>query len=137
MTETAWAQGTRLAEAGISFATPDLLAQLDSMTQTALDALDFGVVKVDDRGTVLLTNRYEAEFSGVPSEQAVGKNWFFDIAPCTNNRLFLGTFRKGVAEGQMNLYFFYAFTFKMAPTEVRVHLYRSPSGSNWILLKRK
>jgi photoactive yellow protein len=137
MTETAWTQGSRLAASGASFASVELLDQLDDLDATALDALDFGVVKVDDHGTIAITNRYEAELTAVSIERALGRNYFTDVAPCTNNRLFYGTFRKGIATGTMNLLFFYTFTFKMSPTEVKVHLFRSPRGSNWVLVKRK
>ena len=32
----------------------------------------------------------------------------------------------------MDVYFLYAFIFRMAPTDTRVHLHRAPGGSNWI-----
>jgi hypothetical protein len=37
----------------------------------------------------------------------------------------------------MDLLFPYTFTYRLAPTEVRVHLHRSASGSNWILVRKK
>jgi hypothetical protein len=57
MTETAWTQGSRMAASGASFADASVLARLDTMTPQQLDALDFGVVKVDDSGTILFYNR--------------------------------------------------------------------------------
>lgn len=137
MTETAWAQGSRLAASGASFASPDFLAQIDGLSPQALDATDFGIVKVDDTGKILFYNRYESELAGVTQAHATGKNFFTEIAPCTNNRLFMGTFKKGVEQKAMSLLFFYTFTYKMSPTEVKVHLYRSPGGANWILVKKK
>ncbi|MEI6506601.1 MAG: MFS transporter, partial [Planctomycetota bacterium] len=88
-------------------------------------------------GLLSLFNMGGRVLSAVASDRAVGRNYFTDIAPCTNNRLFFGTFRKGVLAGSMNLLFFYTFTYKMSPTEVKVHLYRSSSGRNWVLVKRK
>jgi photoactive yellow protein len=137
MTETAWTQGTRLAASGASFVPNELLDRLGNLTDDQLDNLDFGVVKVDDAGVVIYTNRYEAELTAVPAERALRRNYFTELAPCTNNRLFFGTFRKGVASGAMNLLFFYTFTYKMSPTEVKVHMYRSADGENWVLVKRK
>ncbi len=137
MTETAWTQASRLAASGASFVPAELLDRIDSIERGEFEELDFAVVRVDDAGTIIHTNRYECELSAVPDDRAVGRNYFTEIAPCTNNRLFYGTFRKGVANGAMNLLFFYTFTYKMSPTEVKVHLYRSPAGSNWVLVKRK
>jgi photoactive yellow protein len=137
MTETAWAQGARLATSGASFVRDELLQQLDTMSSDELDALDFGVVKVTDVGIVEWTNVYEAELTAVAKDRAVGRNWFTDVVPCANNRLFYGIFKWGVASGSMNLMFFYTFTFNMSPTEMKVHLFRSTTGANWVLVKRK
>lgn len=137
MTDTAWNQGSRLAASGASFVPVELFDRLDHLDDAALDDLEFGVVKVDDDGVIVHTNRYQCDLSAVPNDRAVGRSYFTDVAPCTNNRLFYGTFRKGVAGRSMNLLFFYTFTYKMSPTEVKVHLYRSSEGNNWILVKRK
>jgi photoactive yellow protein len=137
MTETAWTQGTRLAASGASFVHPDLLDKLDGLQPEELDALDFAAVKVDDDGVIVSVNRYQTELSAVSADRSIGRNYFTDVTPCTNNRLFYGTFRKGVAYGSMNLLFFYTFTYKMSPTEVKVHLYRTDAGTNWVCVKRK
>jgi photoactive yellow protein len=136
MTDTAWAQSSRLAGAGISFVPTELLLRLDEMDAAELDAMPFAAVRVADDGEILATNVAHDQFVGLPSTQQLGRNWFFDIAPCTNNRLFRGLFRRGVTEGRMSLFFFYAFTFRMAPTDTRVHLHRTAGGANWIFLRR-
>lgn len=116
---------------------PDhVLRSLASLTPDAADALDFGVIRVDDQGRVLLYNRYESELGGVDPAHAQGRNFFTQVAPCTNNALFFGAFRKGVALSQLNATFPYTFTYKMRPTPVRVHLYRCPdSRTNWVFIK--
>lgn len=121
-----------------SFAGADRLRALPSMTREQIDALDFGVVQVDETGVIKLYNRYEAELAGLTPQAVEGKNFFTQVAPCTNNDIFYGTFRKGLEERDLNVMFLYTFTYKIAPTNVKVHLYRdAASGSNWILVKKR
>ena len=102
-----------------------------------LDALDYGCVKVSDDGIVQFYNRWESEFAGVPKEAAVGKNFFRELAPCTNNRLIYGRFKKGVAADELDVVVSYAFTYKMRPTLVDVHLFReTATKTNWLLVRK-
>jgi photoactive yellow protein len=101
-----------------------------------VDALPFGAVKIDDRGTISVYNRYESELGGIAPSAAIGKNFFTDIAPCTNNKVFRGCFTKAVEQGTADCLFSYTFTYKMRPTEVKVHLHRS-GGVNWMLIAKK
>lgn len=121
-----------------SFLTPAELEQLPTLSEGALNDLDYGVVKVDDAGVIGFYNDYEAELAGIEPEDAEGKNFFTQVAPCTNNRLFFGRFREGVEEGELNAAFPYTFTYKLRPTLVDIHLYRTPGrNENWVLVKKK
>tara|TARA_Y100001933_G_C18976695_1_gene554907 strand:- start:49 stop:462 length:414 start_codon:yes stop_codon:yes gene_type:complete len=120
-----------------TFVPGELFNMLGNLSRADADACDFGVVKVDDSGRILLYNRYQSELGGVPVPSAEGKVFFTQIAPCTNNALFFGTFKKGVAAGALNVCFPYTFTFKMKPTNVKVHMYRDQaSGTNWVFVAR-
>jgi photoactive yellow protein len=57
------------------------------------------------------------------------------LAPCTNNKVFRGCFRKGVEQGTADCLFSYTFTYKMKPTPVKVHLHRA-NGANWMLIAK-
>jgi photoactive yellow protein len=137
MTQTAWTQGTRMADSGAGIVASELLMQLDDMGEEQIDELPFGVIRTNDVGVVELYNRGESKISGVEPATAVGKNFFTSVAACTNNKLFRGTFTKGVGEGEMNLVFFYTFTYRMAPTEVKVQFFKRQGGANWILVAKK
>jgi photoactive yellow protein len=137
MVQTAWTQGTRMAASGAGIADPELLVALDEIGDAQIDELPFGVVRVDDNGTIDLYSKGESKISGVETSAALGRNFFTNIAACTNNKLFRGTFNRGVNEGEMNLVFFYTFTYKMAPTEVKVQFYKRQGGANWILVAKK
>jgi photoactive yellow protein len=111
--------------------------RLHALGTEALNALDFGVVRLDDEGVVQFYNEYESELSGVNPDDAVGRNFFTSLAPCSNNRIFLGRFRKGVQSGDLDERFTYTFTYKMRPTLVDIRLYRDDEGTNWLLVKKR
>ena len=54
---------------------------LDNLDDRALDDLPFGVVALDERGTVVRFNRTEQERSGIQRWRALGRSFFKDIAP--------------------------------------------------------
>lgn len=109
--------------------------QLPHMSQAELDALDVGVIKVDDEGRILFYNRAESEFSGRSKHEVEGRNFFTEVAPCTNNRIIFQPFRDGVARNHLDLSIEYTFSVQMPPTNVHIHLYRDPSTqTNWIVV---
>ena len=115
-----------------------ILYNLGYLSRDQADAAQFGIVKVDDQGQILLYNRYESELAGFPVASAEGKNFFTQVAICTNNRLFFGKFKDGVASGHLDVSFNYVFTYKMKPTNVIIQLYRDQASStNWIFVKKK
>jgi photoactive yellow protein len=137
LTDTAWDQAGRLALAGAGLVPNDVLARLATMSSAELGELDLGAVRLDDAGLVDSINAAALDLAAVTPIDALGHDFFTELAPCTNNRLFRGLFRRGVAEGAMNLVFFYTFTYRLSPTEVKVHMYRTESGQNWILVRRR
>ena len=122
---------------GLRFDDDGIGENLRRMEPEQLDAADFGIVKVDDQGRVLFYNRYESELAGVSPEAAHGKNFFTQLAPCSNNRIFLGRFKRGVQSGDLDAAFTYTFTYKMRPTLVDVRLYRDDAGNNWVMVRKR
>jgi len=122
----------------MSFVTAEIGSNLASLSRDAADAAEFGIVKVDDEGRIELYNKYEAELAGVTPAAAEGRNFFTEIAPCTNNKLFHGRFQSGVAADELDSEFNYTFTYKLRPTNVAIHLKRDPeTKSNWVFVKKK
>ena len=119
----------------MSFVPQTVLDSLAQLTRTQADAQRFGVVQVTDEGVVKLYNRWESELAGVAVAAAEGRNFFTQVAPCTNNRLVLGKFKDGVAKGALDTEFNYTFTYKMKPTNVAIRLYRhAATGTNWVFV---
>jgi photoactive yellow protein len=122
----------------MSFVEPSLMSSLDVLSRDQANAIPYGVVRVDDAGVVQLYNRWESEMAGVAVATAEGKNFFTQVAPCTNNRLFFGRFKDGVAKGELDAEFNYTFTYKMRPTNVSIRLFRHPSSrTNWVFVAKK
>ena len=125
------------AEVGaLHFDDEDLPEKLRHAPDEQLDDAPFGIIKVDDEGSVEFFNQYESELSGMDPDEVVGRNFFTQVAPCTNNRLFRGRFKKGVRRGELDETFTYTYTYKMRPTLVDVHLVRDEAGNNWITVQK-
>lgn len=113
-----------------------ILNKLGNLTRAEADNAAFGIIKLEADGKILLYNKFESNLAGVPIEKAEGKNFFTDIAVCTNNRIFFGRFKEGIAQGNLDLVFNYVFTYKMKPTNVIIHLYFDKvSKTNWVFVK--
>lgn len=110
---------------------------LRDMPAEALNDAPFGIVRVDDDGVVEFYNEYESNLSGVDPDDAEGRNFFTELAPCSNNRIFQGRFKKGMRHGELDERFTYTFTYKMKPTLVDVHMYRDETGQNWIMIRKR
>ncbi len=123
--------------AALQFDTESIGEQLRHASEEELNNAAFGIIRLDDDGIVQFYNRCESELSGVEPSEAVGQNFFTELAPCSNNHLFLGRFRNGIQEGELDERFTYTFTYKMRPTLVDIRLYRDEAGQNWILIHER
>ena len=123
----------------MSFVPSTFLARIPGgLSRDVADAQNFGIVQVDDAGTVRLYNLWESALAGVAPAAAEGRNFFTQVAPCTNNRLVFGKFRDGVRDGRLDTEFAYTFTYKMKPTNVAIRLYRDDTtGTNWVFVGRR
>jgi len=114
----------------------DIDNALSRMAAEEIDRLPFGVIKVDRKGKILLYNAAEGLISGRDPARVVGRNFFREIAPCTNRAEFLGRFVEGLKSGKLDTQFKYLFDFRMKPTMVSVHLRSSYHDDNvWIVIQ--
>ncbi len=112
--ETRTAHGSDCA-----FDDADLLARLDALSVPELDAVPFGVIAFGPDDRVVGYNRFESERAGMSPSRVVGRHLFVDVAPCTNNYLVA---QRYADEPHLDEQLDYVFTFKMAPTPVRLRL---------------
>jgi photoactive yellow protein len=122
---------------GPGFESDALRGWLNDASASALHRAPFGIIEVDDDGKILFYNATESQFAGIPREDAEGKNFFSDIAPCTESMPFRGRFEKmirGEDDETYDVVFSYTFTYRMSPTLVDIRMLRS-AGRSWILVR--
>ncbi|MFO8154858.1 MAG: photoactive yellow protein [Pseudomonadota bacterium] len=121
----------------VQFGTDDIENTLAKMGEGQLDKLAFGAIQLDADGTILQYNSAEGDITGRDPKSVIGKNFFTDVAPCTDSKEFRGRFDEGVKQGSLNSMFEYTFDYQMQPTKVKVHMKKALVGdSYWILVKR-
>lgn len=119
-----------------SSARHSLSSVVDSMTESELDQLPHGAIQLSTDGRVLKFNAYESQLANLKKESVIGKNFFKEVAPCTDVQEFYGRFRTGVAEKNLHENFRYHFAFKQAPRDVTVTLcYSGITETVWVFVK--
>jgi len=112
-----------------------LLEAADAMTPEELDTLPYGMIQLDANGRILKYNAVESRLASLPQEQAIGKQFFTEIAPCTKVQAFYGRFKEGVIREALDTTFQFHFAFKQQPRDVTVRLFYSKrTRSVWVVI---
>jgi photoactive yellow protein len=107
---------------------------LDAFGQEELDALSFGVVRLNREGVVVAYNSAERAVSGLRAVHVLGHRFFEAVAPCMNNYLVAQRF---LDEPELDASFVYVLTYRMKPTPVRLRLLQAASSPNgYVLIER-
>ena len=104
--------------------------RLDITPNETFDRVQFGVVGLSHGGEVSTYNSAEATLSGLDPKRVIGRRFFTSVAPCTNNFLVAHRFE---TETILDEVVDYLFTFKMAPTPVRLRLIKYPTAERMYL----
>lgn len=116
-----------------TFSSPTILNWLEIQEANSYDQLEFGVVKMNLNNEVVSYNRQESEITGIDPLFTLGKNFFVQIAPCTNNFMVAEKFRKSELDEELD----YVFTHIMEPTKVRLRLLKSAAAQHQYMLVHK
>ena len=121
----------------VEFGKSDIENVLNKLSSSDIDKLAFGAIQLDQAGKILQYNLTEGAITGRDPGAVLGKNFFTEVAPCTNTPLFKGAFDKGVKEGALSTIFEYTFDYNMKPTKVKVHMKKALVGDTyWVFVKR-
>lgn len=104
------------------------MTDLSRLSLAEIDALPFGFIGLSREGTIRKYNRYEADLARMNPERVLGKNFFREVAPCTQVKEFEGRFRD-FASGEIAdpaLSFEFVFSFRHGAQRVRIGLVKSP-----------
>src|SRR3954470_3691684 len=82
---------------------------LKKLASEEYDALPFGSVKLDRAGRVILYNKAERELARRDAADVLGKLFFEEVAPCTNNATFRGRLDELTRTGGKSARFDYLF----------------------------
>ena len=100
------------------FDAPALAAALAAMSDLELDALDFGVVEMNHECRVLRYNAAESRLSGLPPDRVIGRHFFREVAPCSNNVHVAKRFEAAVLDATIP--YTLALHMKMVPVILRL-----------------
>ena len=121
----------------VTFDKANIENALKNMTADQINDLPFGAIELDRVGTILRYSTVEGEITGRDPKAVIGKNFFSDVAPCTNTPRFRGEFDRGVQENHLETMFEYVFDYEMKPTKVKVHMRKGIMGDTyWVFVKR-
>jgi len=121
----------------VKFGANDIENSLAKMSDAQINDLAFGAIQLDASGKVLQYNAAEGEITGRSPERVIGRNFFREVAPCTNRPEFRGRFDEGVKNGNLSAMFEYTFDYEMTPTRVKVHMKKALiDDTYWVFVKR-
>jgi two-component system cell cycle sensor histidine kinase/response regulator CckA len=103
----------------LSFPIAYELPEIDFAT---LDLLPYGIIVVDEAGRILYYNAREEQIAGRRREDVLGKNFFREVAPCTQVQEFYGRFEEAMRTTGLVANFNFKFPFPDRPREVEISL---------------
>lgn len=87
-----------------------------------LDLLPYGIIVVDEEGKILYYNAREEQIANRQREDVLGKNFFTEVAPCTQVQEFYGRFKETMHRAGLVADFHFHFPFPERPREVEITL---------------
>jgi photoactive yellow protein len=105
------------------------------MTADELEALPYGVIRMDREGTVLSVNPAETAFSDLSPDLYLGRNFFRDVAPCADVRSFAGRFKDFLGSDSPLEEFNFTYKFARGDVSVRITFIRDTKGALLIISK--
>ncbi len=96
-----------------------------------INAAGFGVVKMSHDGTVTDYNDIQSKQTGMSKAAVMGKHFFTQVAPCTNNFMVAQKYENNSTIDETVPY---TFTLKMAPTPLTLRLIKD-AATQYLLCK--
>lgn len=100
----------------------NLSQQIPSIDFATLELLPYGIIVLDGSGTVLHYNSREEQIAGRSRNDVLGRNFFTEVAPCTQVQEFHGRFIEAMRTEGSTAEFKFHFPFPGRPREVEIAL---------------
>ena len=122
----------------MEFTSPEIFDWLERSDDEAVDALSFGVVRMDEHGQATLYNTYESRQAGLPKTEVLNQVFFEQIAPCMNNLMVAGRFAESRhAKSTLDTIIDYVLAFRSTVVPVKLRLLYSPGvACHYLLIHR-
>jgi photoactive yellow protein len=104
------------------------------MRPEEFDGLPFGAIRLDGGNRVEVYNAAEAELAQRHRASTIGRDFFAEIAPCTDNVHFRGRLEELLRAGKKNARFEYRFAFPWGYRDVRVQFWVPQPDQRWIFV---
>jgi photoactive yellow protein len=123
----------------VNFDQAEASAALDTLSDTDLDALPFGVIGFTADTGVARYNSYESACAGLSRERVLTHPLFEVVAPCMNNFMVAQRFEDAQAAGEaLDTVLDYVLTLRMRPTKVKLRLLARPDAPmRYVLVMRR
>ncbi len=107
-----------------------------SLNRSSYDELAFGVIELDREFIVRSYNRPESLNARRRPEDTIGKSFFTEVAPCTDNPDFRGRIESLMEPGSIasDVRFDFVFSFPWGRRNVRVRALRGGSNLCWLFV---
>ncbi|HZP86875.1 MAG TPA: PAS domain-containing protein [Burkholderiales bacterium] len=119
------------------FDTCDLARAVESLEASEIDALPFGVIRLNRDLTVQFFSRREAALSGYGQRPTRGMNFFTQIAPCMNTDSVRGALDRAIAQGDFDLEFLHVGDFDDASRSLHIRAQPAAGGGAWLFINRE
>lgn len=119
------------------FEDPALASNVETLSESEIDELPFGAIRLDDAGLVQYYSAAERQLSGYGDRATLGKHFFADIAPCMDNDDFRGRVERALAAGSLDIEFTYFGDFRDGDRELTVRIQSASNGGYWIFMRRE
>lgn len=96
------------------------LLGVPSLTREAINNLPYGAIELDVTGSILTYNQAEGDLAGLDPARVIGKNFFKQVAPCTDVKAFQGRFAEFIHSNAGPQSFTFIFQFPGRPVEVNI-----------------
>jgi len=114
----------------LRFDAPALAEALTVMSDLDLDELEFGVVEMDHQCKVLRYNATESRLSGLPPSRVIGRHFFREVAPCSNNSQVAQRFEAATLDATIP----YTLALHMKAVPVMLRLLKARDGKRMYFL---
>jgi photoactive yellow protein len=100
-----------------------------------LNALPYGAIELDAAGLILSYNQAEGALAGLDPARVIGKNFFKQIAPCTDVQSFHGQFNKFLQSSAGMESFKFKFPFPDRLVKVNITLISTDRMTAFVLIQ--